>query len=109
MSFSSQVGLREWRITRVRKTFLPKEMTTQGSISQPVLVTVGRGKPTRVMAAANAHTVTKFRQIFCAVDLQHDDAQNVVLWVEKVFTTASFPGLSKSAFLLFGVLGGRFL
>ena len=38
-SFSSQTGLSECRMTRVRNTFLPNEMTTNGSISQPVRVT----------------------------------------------------------------------
>jgi hypothetical protein len=38
-SFSSQTGFSECRITRVRKTFLPNETTTKGSISHPVRIT----------------------------------------------------------------------
>lgn len=38
-SFSSQVGLRECRMIRVRKIFLEKEITTKGSMSKPVRVT----------------------------------------------------------------------
>ena len=38
-NFSSHTGFLECRITRVRNTFFPKEMTTKGSMSQPVRVT----------------------------------------------------------------------
>lgn len=41
-NFSSHTGFLECRITRVLNTFLPNEITTQGSMSQPVLVTVER-------------------------------------------------------------------
>ena len=35
-SFSSKSGFRECQITHMQKTFLKKEMTTKGSMSQPV-------------------------------------------------------------------------
>ena len=81
-------------------------MTTQGSISQPVLVTGivtnERGqRPWQI-----TRTVAKFREIFGAVDLQHDYTQNVILRVETVFPVAGLPGLSKFTFLLFDILGG---
>ena len=54
----------------------------------------------------NTRTVAKLREIFCALDLQHDDTQYVVLWVEMVSASAGLPRLSKPAFLIFGVSGG---
>ena len=93
-------------MTRVRKTFLPNEMTTQGSISQPVLVTVHDREPTGTMAIANTRTVAELREITRALNLQHYDTQNVILRVEMVSTTTGLPRPSEFAFLLFCFLSG---
>jgi len=57
------------------------------------------------MAVASTLTVAEFREVIRALDLQHYDAQNVILRVEMI-STASIPRLPKFAFLLFGVPSG---
>lgn len=77
-SFSSQVGLSEWRMMRVRKIFLEKEMTTNGSMSKPVRVTGERKRLVYDTSHNGKRTILQPRQITSALDLKHDDPDDII-------------------------------